>query len=100
MLTGVENALVDADLPVTAYGAISALSTTEPTPPPPTPRQASPILNVIWMTSRLWYKEGAEQQHRVFDSTFRVLKWIFPSLPGESRDSVLVNKLLAGEVDW
>ena len=42
MLAGVENALVDADLPVTAYGAISALSTTEPTPPPQHPGKPHP----------------------------------------------------------
>ena len=33
-LTDVANALVDADLPVPAYGAISALPATEPPPPP------------------------------------------------------------------
>ena len=34
-LTDMENALVDADLPMPSYGAISALPTTEPPPPPP-----------------------------------------------------------------
>ena len=33
MLTDVANALVDTDLPVPAYGAISALSATDPGPP-------------------------------------------------------------------
>ena len=43
---------------------------------------------------------GEERQHRVFDSTVRALKWIFPSLPREAKELVLVNKLLAGEGDW
>ena len=43
---------------------------------------------------------GAEQQHRVFDSTVRALKWIPPSLTGEAKDSVLVMKILAREGDW
>ena len=43
---------------------------------------------------------GSERQHRVFDSTVRALKSIFPSLPGEAKDLVLVKKLLAGEGDW
>ena len=33
-LTDVANALIDADLPVPAYGSISALPATEPPPPP------------------------------------------------------------------
>ena len=52
------------------------------------------------MTSLPWYKGGEERQHRVFDSTVRALKWLFPSLPGEAKDSVSVKKLLAGEGDW
>ena len=38
---------------------------------------------------------GAELQHQVFDRTVSALKWIFPSLHGEFKDSVLVKKLLA-----
>ena len=41
-----------------------------------------------------------KRQHRVFDSTVRSTKWLFPSLPGESKDSGIVKKLLAGECDW
>ena len=44
-------------------------------------------------------QEGAELQHRVFDSTVSALKCLFTSLPGEAKDSVSVKKLLAGEVD-
>ena len=43
---------------------------------------------------------GGEQQHQVFDSTVRALKWLLPSLPGEAKDLVSVKKLLDGEGDW
>ena len=43
---------------------------------------------------------GAEQQHQVFDSTFRSLNWIPPSLPVEANDLVAFNKLLAEELYW
>ena len=43
---------------------------------------------------------GPDCQHRVFDGTVRALKWLFPSLPGELKDSVSVKKLVAGEGDW
>ena len=97
-LTDGANNLFDADLPVPAYGAVSAIQVTDP--PPPIPRRASPIYTVIWMTASPRCKVGSERQHRVFDSTVRALKWIFPSLPGEAKDSVSVKKLLAGEGDW
>ena len=45
--------------------------------------------------------QGAQdRQHRVFDGTVRALKWLFPFLPGELKDSVSVKKLVAGEGDW
>ena len=43
---------------------------------------------------------GAERQHRFFYSTVRALKWIFPLIPVEAKDSVSVKNLLVGEVDW
>ena len=39
---------------------------------------------------------GPERQHRVFDSIVRALRWIFLSLPGETKDSVSIKKLLGG----
>ena len=42
---------------------------------------------------------GAEKQHRVFDGTVHDLKWIFPSLLGESKELVSVKNLLGGEGD-
>ena len=97
-LTDVANALVDADLPVPAYGEISTLLTTEMSPPP---TSASLTHIDCYMDDVIAaVQEGAEQQHRVFDSTVHALKWLFPSLPGEAKDSVSVKKLLAGEGDW
>ena len=45
-------------------------------------------------------KGGNERQHQVFDSTGRALKWMFPSLLGESKDLLSAKKLLAGEGCW
>ena len=39
-------------------------------------------------------------QHQVFDGKVLALKWLFPSLPGELKDSVSVKKLVAGEGYW
>ena len=43
---------------------------------------------------------GSKQQHQFFDITARQLKWLLPSLPGETKDSMSVKKLWAGEGDW
>ena len=43
---------------------------------------------------------GAERQHQVFDSTVHALKWLFPSITREAKDSVSFKNLLAGEGDW
>ena len=45
-------------------------------------------------------QEGPDFQRRVFDGTFRALKWIFPLLPGELKDFVSVKKLVAEEWGW
>ena len=42
---------------------------------------------------------GPDRQHRVIDGTVRALKWLFLSLPGELKDSVILKKLVAGEGD-
>ena len=97
-LTDVANALVDVDLPVPAYGAISALPATEP--PPPHTSASLAHIDCYMDDVIVVVQGGAERQHRVFDSTVRALKWLFFSLPGEAKDSVSVKKLLAGEGDW
>ena len=43
---------------------------------------------------------GAEQKRQVFDGTVQALKWLFPPLPDETKDSVIVKKLKAGEGNW
>ena len=43
---------------------------------------------------------GTERQHEVLDGTVQALKWIFPSLPGETKDSASVKKTTAGEGNW
>ena len=40
---------------------------------------------------------GPDRQREVFDGTVRALKWIFPSLTGETKDSVSAKELMAGE---
>ena len=46
---------------------------------------------------------GTERQHRVFSDTVLALKFLFSSLPGDSKDSVSSKKIKAGEEgggDW
>ena len=97
-LTDVANALVDSEFPVPSYGAISDIPSTGPGPPH-TPESLAhidcymdDIISVV--------QGGTDRQHRVFDGTVRALKWLFPSLPGDLKDSVSVKKLVAVEGDW
>ena len=39
---------------------------------------------------------GPKLQHRVFDGTVYALKWLFTSLPGESKDLLSVKKSWQG----
>ena len=41
-----------------------------------------------------------ERRHQVFDRILCALKWLFPSIPGEAKDSVSFKKLLKVEGDW
>ena len=97
-LTDVANTLVDTDLPVPSYVTISDIPEIRPSPPR-TPESLNHIDcymdNVISAV-----QGGPDREHRVFDGTVRALKWIFPSLPGELKDLVIVKKLVAGEGDW
>ena len=43
---------------------------------------------------------GPDCQHRVFDSTVCAFKWIFQSLPGELKESVIVKEIVAREGGW
>ena len=93
-----ENAPVDADLPVPAYGAISVLLTTDPAPTHTLER----ITYIdCYMDDVISAVQGvAERQHRVFDSTVCALKWISPLLPREAKYSVSGKNILAGEGYW
>ena len=98
MLTDVTNALVDTDLPVPSYGAISKIPSTV-MPPPHTPEILTHIY--FYMDDVISAVQGVlDFQHRVFDGTCRALKCLFPSLPGELKYSVSVKNLLAVEGDW
>ena len=97
-LTDVANALIDTDLPVPAYGAISDLPSTGPVPPH-TRRTLAHIdcyLNDIISA----VQGGPERQHQVFNRKVCALKCLFPSLPGRSKDSVSDKKLLTVEGGW
>ena len=92
------NALVDTDLPVPSYGAISEISATG-TVPPHTPESLTHIDFYMYDVISV-VQGGADCQHRVFDGTVRALKWLFLSLPGELKDSVSVKNIVAGEGYW
>ena len=91
------NALVHSELTIPAYGAISEIPSTGPDPPH-TPESLTHI--DCYMDDVISVVQGGpDRQHQVFDGTVRALKWLFPSLPGELKDSVSVKKLVAGEGD-
>ena len=96
-LTDMENALVDTDLLVLSYGTISKIPATGPRPPH-TPDSLTHI--DCYMDDIISAVQGGpDRQHRVFDGTFRALKWLFPSLPGEIKDSMIAKNLVVGEGD-
>ena len=92
------NALVDSELPVPSYGAKSKITATGPGPP----HNPESLTHIdCYMDDVISVMQGGpDHQHRVFDGTFRALKWLFPSLPGELKDLVIAKKLVAGEGDW
>ena len=76
-LTDVANALVDTDLPLPSYGAISEIPST--VPPPPSPPNTNESLTHMYcyidnVISAV--QVGPDIQHRVFGGTVRALKWI------------------------
>ena len=92
------NALVDSELPVPAYGAISEIPSTRPGPP----HTLESLTHIdCYMDDVISVVQGGpDRQHRVIDGTVRALKWLFPSLTGELKDSVIVKKIVAGKGDW
>ena len=90
MLIDVANTLIYT---VPPYGEISNIPATV-LGPPNTPESLTHIYcnmdNVI-----LAVQWGPDCQHQFFGGTVRALKWIFPSLPGDLKDSVSVKNILA-----
>ena len=86
------------DLLVLSYIAISKIPPTSPGPfcMPESLTHINFYMDDVIST----VQGGPDCQHQVFDSTICSLKWFFPSLPGESKDSVRVKNLMAGEGGW
>ena len=85
-------------LPVPGYRAITNILDTGPGPP-----HALDCLTHIdcYMDDVITVVQGRpERQRQVFNSTFQALKWLFPSLPGEFKGSVITKKLKTGKGDW
>ena len=97
-LADVVNALVHTALPVPAYGAILEILETSLGPP----HTLDSLTHIdCYMDDVITAVQGGpDRQHEVFCGTVRALKWIFPSLPGETKDFVIVMKLMAGKGDW
>ena len=92
MLTDVSNALLDTDLPFLAYKAISDLPSMEPVPPHT--RRSLTHIDCYMDDVISAVHVRTERRHQVFDRILCALKWLFPSIPGEAKDSVIVKKLL------
>ena len=90
-LTDVANALVNSELPVPSYGAISEIPATGPGPPH-TPESLTHIYCYMGDVFSV-VQGGPYGQHQVFDGTVCALKWLFPSFPVDLKDSVSVKKL-------
>ena len=85
-LTDAANALVDTELPVPAYRAITTIPATRP--PHPHTRKSLTHIDCYMDSVISSIQGGPKIQHRVFDGTVCALKWIFPSLPQDSKDSM------------
>ena len=87
-LVDVANALVDTDLPVLTYDAIAKI----PVAGLGLPHMREILAHIDFYTDDVIsaVQVRPEGQHRVFDGTVYALKWLFPSLPGDTKDSVSV----------
>ena len=97
-LMDMAKSLVNIELPFPAYGTMAKILFTGPGPP----HTQESLTHIDCYMDDVTYavQGGPKQQHLVFDCTVHALKWLSPSVPGESKDSVSVKKLLAGEGDW
>ena len=93
-LTHVANALVHTLLPVPRpFGSAPK------TPPPPCTLES--LTNIYFYTDDMIkaVQGGPDRQRQFFDGPVPSLKWLFPSLPRETKDSVSAKKLKVGEGD-
>ena len=83
---------------MTAYGSITAIPETGPGPP----HTLDSLTHIgFYMDDVITsFQVRADPQREVFGYTVQALKWLFPPLPGKTKDSVSVKNLMAGEGDW
>ena len=93
-LTDFANTLVDTELPVTSYGAITKTPTTGLHTPQTNKRLTHTDCYMYYVISVV--QVGTDCQNRIFDGTVRALKWLFLSLLGESKHSVIVKNCWMG----
>ena len=92
-LTVVANALIHTLILVPGYGAIAKIPEIETC----LPHTLDGLTHIeCYMDDAITAVQGTKQQRQVFDGTARALKWLFPYLPGETKDSESTKKLLAG----
>ena len=69
-------------------------------PPPPTPHESLTDIDCYMDDVISAVQGGLEHQRLVFGGRVYYLKWLFPLLPGDSKNLVSVNKFLSGQGDW
>ena len=71
-----------------------------PPPPPPTPHESLTDIDCYMDDVISAVQGGLEHQRLVFGGSVYYLKWLFPLLPGDSKNLVSVKKFLSGQGDW
>ena len=97
MVTDVANSLVNTDLPVPSYDAISKIPATGPG----TPHTLDSLTHTnCYMDDVISVVQGGPDcQHRVFEGIECTLKWLFLLSPGELKNLVSMKKIVAVEGD-
>ena len=97
-LADLTNTLLDTELPVLSYVTITKIPITRP---PYTPHTREYHHIDCYIYDIISAVQGrTKRQQRIFDGTVCALNELFPSLPGYSKDSASVKKILAGEGNW
>ena len=92
------NSLVDTDLPVLPYSAISDIPATS-LAPPHTPESLAHI-NFYMNDVISAFQGDPDLQHRFFYVTVCSLKWRFLLLPGELKYLVILKYFISGKGYW